>query len=226
MLSLHAATMLSTATPLAPENSTGPSWFDWLSDVVMPTIVGVGSVAVAITVAAKSNRIALASTAAANRSNAIAQRANDLEEQRDRRAAEEGARAERQAFADRWTSVLSEIGNDMVQHEINLRVGSAWADSARLNVETTARGFDTFPGAQVMAMLLRAGKTGSNLVMIQALGVTHALISQWVLDPGRMEASIPLHDVLIDTLIKQHAERENEGSESHDDGASAPSEDA
>ncbi|UWD83602.1 hypothetical protein NY057_04995 [Curtobacterium flaccumfaciens] len=208
MLSLHVATMLSTATPLAPEGDAGPTWFEWLSDVILPTFVGVGSVAAAIIVAARSNRYARVATAAATRSNAIAKRANELEEQRDRRDAENRAREERQAFADRWTKVLSEIGNDMVAQEISLEVGSAWADSARLHVESTARGFDDFPGTAVLSMLLRAGKARSNLVMIQALGVTHALINDWVAHPERVAIAIPLHDELIDALVERHGDPE------------------
>ncbi len=208
MLAVHAATMLSTATPLAPESPTGPSWFDWLSDVALPTLVGVGSVAAAIIVATKSNRIAKASTAAANRSNAIARRAIMLEEQRDQRAADADARTEREAFRARWEAVLLRLAHELQWGANDDVVSKTSRQGAQLITEAEVREFNT-PHNEAMRLIRRAQEAnGGDILFMQASAAAHALMHDWVRspEPDRVETAVQKWSKWMDAREAEHAD--------------------
>lgn len=209
LLSIDAATMLSTATPLTPIGTTSPTAFEWLSDVVLPTIVGLGSVgaaAVAIFFAARSNRIAREATAAAERSNEIADRANRLEEQRDQRAADADARLEREALRARWEAVLTSLARELQWGGTDEMASKTQRDGAQLITEGEVRELYP-PHAAAMILLHRASEVGGGgILYMQASAAAHALMHDWVRAPARVDFAIAKWSAWMDERVKEHAE--------------------
>lgn len=104
---------LAAASPL-PVPADTHSAYEWWSDIWLPAIVGLGSVAAAaaaVFVARRSNKFAAVSTRAAERATAAAERANELaaqaldhEREQASRNAEVTERQRRSDFADRVTA--------------------------------------------------------------------------------------------------------------------------
>ena len=207
-----AATMLSTASPLSPDTSGTPS--PWLSDVILPTIVGLGSIAVAVVaiiVAARSNRFARAATAAAIRSNAIAERANLLEEERDQRAQDADARLEREAFRARWESSLHAFTRELRWGAEDPTVGGAWRSGAQLITEGEVR--DLYPPhAAAMNILHRAFEvSGDDLLYGQASAAAHALLHDWVRAPDRVDFAVEKWKGWMEDRVLEYADDLKEG---------------
>lgn len=201
--------LLQSLAMATSTDGSAPTVFEWWSELILPTVVGAGSLAIALVatfVAARSNRLARAATAAAARSNAIAKRANELEQQRDQRALEAEARADRQAFCDRWSPVLAELGDQMVKNPAVTQLSPAWIENARLTMELDIRGYGTFPVDAAMQMLLRASKPRNPFLMMQALACAHALIHEWVRNPVATDEAVQRYNTLVDSAIRRHAD--------------------
>lgn len=176
--------------------AASPTTFEVWSELVLPTLVGAGSIfiaAVAVAVASRSNRLARAATKAALRSNAIADRANRLEENRDRRERVADEQAERQAFADRWSSVIDQMQNEINSHPTWAQDPQPWAAfglAGRLRVEASVRGLN-FPADAVWKVMMRGAEAAQGPTVVgQAVAAAHALGSSWVQDPGDVENAI------------------------------------
>jgi hypothetical protein len=196
-----------------------PTWFEWWSDLILPTVVGVGSLAtavVAVFVAARSNRFARAATKAAHRSNVIANRANQLEEDRDRREAESRALAERELFASRWATIIRQMTDEMqAGSEYYLDGLPSLAEGGRLIMEGEVRGF-AFPGDAVTQLLIRADESELGRTLLdQASAAAVALAFDWARNPNAVAESVRTTNSWLDDRMIE-ARRDAAGDASRD----------
>jgi hypothetical protein len=188
------ADLIAATTPPVP--AADHDTYDWLSDVWLPGLTGVASLAisaVAVWIAARSTSFAKAATLAAERSNAIAERAVAAEEARGQRAADRDERAERQAFADRFLAMLQEIVQELEDDPDwwtapRSTPSPAMALYRSLLLESLAVGYPDFPSEPAMDMIQKAAEahTGHYLVT-QAYSYAHALVHLWVRRDSTLE---------------------------------------
>lgn len=199
----------ASTAPTAP----GPhDAYDWWSDIWLPALVGVGSIAVAavaIVIAHRSNRLAHAATKAAERSNAIARRASDDERKRRIREEKNEARAERQAFADRWMIPLRKLA-DQLENDPGFwstphpSTNSWLREAGPLMMEQGPRGYNDFPDEMAVSVIQRAGSASLGpTIVVQAFSSANALVQAWVHDPAGVKFWIDYYDKWVDREIER-----------------------
>jgi exonuclease VII large subunit len=180
------ADLIAATSPPTP--SPDHSWYDWLSDIVLPTVVGIGSLAIAaaaVFVARKSNRHAAAATKAADRSNALARRAILHDEQRAEEADRRNERSERDVYVNRVLASLDLLAEHLENGDED-QATRAHSAVAVLQMEAVARGYSSAPTGSAVDWLIEANgehplsREDAFLVARQAF---RALLTEWARDP-------------------------------------------
>lgn len=177
----------ATATP-APLPANAHDAYDWWSDIWLPALVGVGSIAaagVAIMVAARSNRLARAATKAAERSNAIARRALEHEQRQAKEAEARLERDRRAAFSDRVLARFDTFVDQLERRDPEAR--RSLADIGALNMEVVENGWPELQLNDWAGWVLDIEPTEGRDRGIKIRRLRHALhavMSAWVREPA------------------------------------------
>lgn len=197
----------ATTPPTAP----GPhDAYDWWSDIWLPAVVGLGSLAiagVAVRVATRSNRLAAAATEAATKSNAIAERAVQADQARADEARAESQRQERRRLGDRYLVHLDELSAEMHsdptlwERPLEEIDDNALFRMSPVIFEATARGWSDFPSSVAVELVRSAAKAGGGTRRTQlARNAAHTIVNFWIEDPATS-------DGMIEFVRKDTAER-------------------
>ncbi|WP_413600832.1 hypothetical protein [Curtobacterium sp. Curtsp57] len=197
---MFADLIAATAAP-TPNVQIARDAYDWWSDIWLPALTAVASLAVsavAVGIARRSNKFAQAATKAAERSNAIARAAARQEDLRVEREAARVLREERSAFAKRFLRAIDRLSGElhaepmlwsMPMDEIG---DNALYDIGPMLFEAAVRRWEQTPFDAAVQFIRDGAKAGGGARHTQiARNAAHSLVWYWAEDPARIDRMLP-----------------------------------